>query len=41
MPNDANKEVIAVLTPVPTVIGWLEDIQGYLPQTEAFTNCSE
>ena len=41
MPNDTNREVIAILTPVPTVIGWLDEIQDYLPETEAFTNCSE
>lgn len=41
MPSDTDKEVIAILTPVPTVIEWLKDIQDFLPETEAFTNCSE
>lgn len=35
MPSD-DKEIVAVLVPVPTTIWWLDEIEDHLPQTVAF-----
>lgn len=37
MPSD-QKEIEAVLVPVPTKIWWADEIEGHLPQTEAFSD---